>query len=182
MSIPPRDLLRAAVALRGLDRAGLRRATARLRRTIPRPNDRQLEAYGDAAWLIQRHAVTVTASVSSLKALRVRAKGGRAKKPLVGFDDPVFGPPPGSAEPRRMAVRAAAPMRSQGSYWHGARADLKAVARWLGAAESDVKLGPAGGGSVTSRWKGRPVRTPDATVSRACWPSIRSATGPSRVA
>jgi CHAT domain-containing protein/Tfp pilus assembly protein PilF len=125
---------------------------------IPRPNDRQLEAYRDAAWLIQRHAVTVLPSVSSLKALRVLAKGGRAEKPLVGFGDPVFGPPRGSPEPRRAAIKAAARMRSYASYWHGTRADLvtlreelpplpetatelKAVARSLGAAESDLKLG-----------------------------------------
>jgi CHAT domain-containing protein/tetratricopeptide (TPR) repeat protein len=131
---------------------------------ILRPNDRQLGAYRDTAWLIQRHAVTVLPSVSSLKALRVVAKGGRAEKPLVGFGDPVFGPPKGSAEPRRAAAKAAAPSalgtRSYGSYWHGTRADLdilrtdlaplpetatelKAVARWLGATEGDLKLGPA---------------------------------------
>src|SRR5262245_42045450 len=42
----------------------------------PEPNGRQLQAYREAIWLIRRHAVTVLPSVSSLRALRVLAKGG----------------------------------------------------------------------------------------------------------
>jgi hypothetical protein len=47
-----------------------------------RPNSRQLQAYRDAAWLIQHHALTVLPSVSNLRALRVLAKGGQAAKPI----------------------------------------------------------------------------------------------------
>jgi hypothetical protein len=61
---------------------------------MPKPNGQQLQAYRDATWPIQRHAVTVLPSVSSLRALRVLAKGGQAAKPMIGFGDPVFGQPP----------------------------------------------------------------------------------------
>jgi len=57
-----------------------------------RLNGQQLQAYRDAISLIQRHTVTVLPSVSSLRALRILAKGGQAPKPLIGFGDPVFGP------------------------------------------------------------------------------------------
>src|SRR5262245_61028452 len=130
----------------------------------PRPNGSQLQAYHDATWLIQRHAVTVLPSVSSLRALRVIAKGGQAAKPMIGFGDPVFGQPTVPAQPERAATQVAArsttKTRAYRSYWRGTRADLeairaglaplpesaaelRAVARRLGAAESDLKLGPA---------------------------------------
>jgi CHAT domain-containing protein/Tfp pilus assembly protein PilF len=136
------------------------------------PNGQQLEAYRDAAWLIQRHAVTVLPSVSSLRALRVLAKGGQAANPMIGFGDPVFGQPSATAQPGRATTQAAArsntKTRAYGSYWRGTRADLealraglaplpesavelRAVARRLGATESDLKLGPAASETTVKR-------------------------------
>jgi CHAT domain-containing protein/Flp pilus assembly protein TadD len=126
-----------------------------------KPNDQQLQAYRDATWLIQRHAVTVLPSVSSLRALRVIAKGGQAAKPMIGFGDPVFGQTQAPAQPGRATTQMSiTKTRAYGSYWRGTRADLEAlraglaplpesakelrsVARSFGAAESDLKLGPA---------------------------------------
>jgi hypothetical protein len=97
----------------------------------PKPNGQQLQAYRDATWLIQRHAVTVLPSVSSLRALRVFAKGGQAAKPMIGFGDPVFGQPSGPAQPGRataqVAARSIIKTRAYGSYWRGTRADLEAL-------------------------------------------------------
>jgi tetratricopeptide (TPR) repeat protein/CHAT domain-containing protein len=132
--------------------------------TTPRPNGLQLQAYRDAAWLIQRQAVTILPSVSSLRALRLLAKGAQAAKPMIGFGDPVFGQPSGPAQPGRatpqVVTRSTTKTRAYASYWRGTRTDLealraglaplpesaaelRAVARRLGAAESDLKLGPA---------------------------------------
>jgi len=131
---------------------------------MPKRDGQQLQAYRDAAWLIRRHAVTVLPSVSSLRVLRVLAKGGQAAKPMIGFGDPVFGQPSLPASPDRattqVGARSATKTRAYGSYWRGTRADLealraglaalpesatepRAVARRLGAAESDIKLGSA---------------------------------------
>jgi hypothetical protein len=49
-------------------------------------------AYRNAAWLIKRQAVTVLPSIASLKALRGSDNTAPARKPLVGFGDPVFRP------------------------------------------------------------------------------------------
>src|SRR5262249_29149603 len=85
----------------------------------PEPNNRQLQSYREAVWLIRRHAVTVLPSVSSLRALCVLAKGGGAPKPLIGFGDPVFRPRPApelaSAAPAQTAVRSGT--RAYASYW-----------------------------------------------------------------
>jgi tetratricopeptide (TPR) repeat protein len=93
------------------------------------PNDSQLQSYREAIWLIRRYAVTVLPSVSSLRALRVLAKGGQAPKPLIGFGDPVFGPRPAPEQadhaPAQTAMRSGT--RAYASYWRGTRADLKAL-------------------------------------------------------
>jgi hypothetical protein len=49
---------------------------------MPRPNSQQLQAYRVAAWLIQRHGVTVLPSVSSLRTLRMIGKGGLRRSRL----------------------------------------------------------------------------------------------------
>jgi hypothetical protein len=72
------------------------------------PNDSQLQSYREATWLIRRHAVTVLPSVSSLRALRVLAKGGQAPKPLIGFGDPVFGQRSLPERPSRAVTQTAA--------------------------------------------------------------------------
>src|SRR5262249_25520810 len=123
------------------------------------PTNRQLASYREATWLIRRHAVTVLPSVSSLRALRVLAKGGQAPKPLIGFGDPVFGPRRApelaSAASAQTAMRSGT--RAYASYWRGTRADLQALRTGLAplpetAAElmavvrkvgGDLKLGPA---------------------------------------
>jgi CHAT domain-containing protein len=133
---------------------------------------RQLQVYRDAAWLIRDHAVTVLPSVSSLRALRVLAKGGHATKALIGFGDPVFGqgrlPAQLGRAATQTATRSSTRTRSYGSYWRGTRADLevlraglaplpetavelRAVASRLGASASDVKLGAAASEATVKR-------------------------------
>jgi len=126
------------------------------------PNGQQLQAYRDAAWLIQRHAVTLLPSVSSLRALRVIAKGGQAAKPMIGFGDPVFGQRPVPEQPDRAVtqtagLRSTTKTRAYGSYWRGTHANLDALRTGLAplpetSAEliavvrkvgGDLKLGPA---------------------------------------
>jgi CHAT domain-containing protein len=129
-----------------------------------------LAAYRDAAWLIKRHAVTVLPSVASLKALRMFARNGQSKKPLVGFGDPVFdagSPPVASPEQRgkiasassgSKKIKLAANTRAYSEFWKGQEVDreklaqglpplpetadeLMTVAKELGAPMSDIHLG-----------------------------------------
>jgi CHAT domain-containing protein/Tfp pilus assembly protein PilF len=122
------------------------------------PSDANTPArYRDAAWLIRRQAVTVLPSVASLKALRGFARDHAAPKPMVGFADPIFGPEPPQAPGNRTADARHIGTRSYTDFWQGAGVDrarlgqalprladsadeLKAVARKLGAPESDIHL------------------------------------------
>jgi hypothetical protein len=52
----------------------------------------KLEGYRDAAWLLRRHAASVSPSVASLKALRGFARREQAVKPMTGFGAPLFNP------------------------------------------------------------------------------------------
>ncbi len=120
-------------------------------------DDSAAAAFRDAAWLIKRQAFSVLPSVTSLAALRAFAPREGARKPMVGFGDPVFtagpAPAPGSA-PR--AARGG--VRAYGDYWRGAGIDrsmlasalprlpdtaeeLKDVAQRLGAPAADIHLG-----------------------------------------
>jgi CHAT domain-containing protein len=118
-----------------------------------------LAAYRDAAWLIKRHAVSVLPSVASLKALRAFAHKDVAGKPMVGFGDPLFDPSAPAAN-TRVASNSARNLttRSYTEFFAGAGVDriklaqalpplpdtadeLKAVAKDLGAPESDIHLG-----------------------------------------
>ena len=57
-----------------------------------------LAAYRNAAWLVKQNAVTVVPSVASAEgAPRPRRARIQARKPMVGFGDPVF--QPGAASP-----------------------------------------------------------------------------------
>lgn len=128
----------------------------------PAPADGKLSAqdiapYRQAAWLLQRQAVSVLPSISSLKTLRVWAVKGQASKPLIGFGDPVFNPDvPSPPRPSR-ATRSFGPNAAYTEFWHGAGIDrqklaerlprldstadeLEAVAKNLGAPVSDVHL------------------------------------------
>jgi CHAT domain-containing protein len=127
----------------------------------PKPDRKQLVAYRDAAWLIKRHAITVLPSVSSLKALRVMAKGGQGSRPFVGYGDPIFSRASivvGGLDPQQAASVGISRTRGYASYFSGARPDLKklseglaplpetaqelnAVAKRLNAPDSDVHLG-----------------------------------------
>jgi CHAT domain-containing protein len=116
-----------------------------------------LSPYRDAAWLVRRQAVTVLPSVASLKALRALARRDQARKPLVGFADPVFGPEATPAASRGAAKARAVVTRSFTDFWEGAGVDparlaqalprladtadeIKAVAQQLGAPASDLHL------------------------------------------
>jgi len=133
--------------------------------------------YGDARWLVRRQPMAVLPSVGSLEVLR-RMKGAQARRPFIGFGDPLLDGRPGnpihagrarlararqtctavSASGARDRIQAALPALSLiGSLFRGGLADvavlrqqlplpettdeLCAVARDLGAADSDVWLG-----------------------------------------
>ena len=101
---------------------------------IPKPDAKQLNAYREAVWLIRRHALSVLPSVSSLKALRLLAKGGQGAKPLVGFGDPTFtrpGSPTANRLPQQTAQLTIRSTRSYASVWRGAAADLDVLAQGL---------------------------------------------------
>jgi CHAT domain-containing protein/lipopolysaccharide biosynthesis regulator YciM len=59
-----------------------------------------------AAWLIRDHALTVLPAVSSLKALRRVARPSTAKKPMIGFGNPLLDGDPESSSDRLRARRA----------------------------------------------------------------------------
>jgi CHAT domain-containing protein len=120
---------------------------------------------------VKRHAVSVLPSVASLHALRGFRRGTEGAKPLIGFGDPVFriDAPPDAGELRRggskpgagavkSTTRVAAKTRGYADYWRGAGTDpamlgqslpplpdtadeLKAIAKKLNAAASDILLG-----------------------------------------
>jgi CHAT domain-containing protein/Tfp pilus assembly protein PilF len=122
----------------------------------------KMSGYRDAAWLIRRYAITVLPSVASLKALRVFARKDEARKPMVGFGDPVFNPGAVPAVGSHAAANGSAARNlttdSYTDFWQGAEIDrtklaqdlpplpgtaveLKAVAKDLGASISDIHLG-----------------------------------------
>jgi len=116
----------------------------------------KIAGYRDAAWLLKRQAVSVLPSVSSLEALRAFARNDQAIKPMTGFGDPVFNPSGAGAE-TRTASRSLA-NEAYADFWQGVGVDramladalpqlpdtadeLKAVAKDLSVAASDVHLG-----------------------------------------
>jgi CHAT domain-containing protein len=131
---------------------------------VKTPGD--LAAYRDVPWLLRRHAVSVLPSVASLKALRVFARKEQGAKPLIGFGDPVFNADEESrpaAEPLRVAAT-----RSYTEFWKGQGADrtmlskalqrlpetaaeLRAVAKNLGAPESSIHLRQAASETTVKR-------------------------------
>lgn len=119
-----------------------------------KPDAASGDRYRQAAWLLNERAVTVLPSVPSLRALRSFAKESRAKKPFIGFGDPVLQRSSGDK-------RAGRNLQPYQNYYDGSAVDLdrlrtglpalpetagelQAVARALGASpQDDVKLGPA---------------------------------------
>jgi CHAT domain-containing protein len=115
-------------------------------------------AYRNAAWLIKRQAVTVLPSIPSLKALRGSDRTALARKPLVGFGDPVFRPDQ-LGRPQIAAAAQKFVTRAYTDFWRGIGVDrarlsadalpplpetaveLAAVAAKVGATSSDIHLG-----------------------------------------
>ena len=122
---------------------------------VTRPPDPSIspeERFRSAAWLLNDKAITVLPSVASLRALRSFAKTSRATKPFIGFGDPVFR---GSGSDKKGVARSVQPYQN---YFKGTQVDLealrkglpalpetgdelRAVARELGAPDSEVRLG-----------------------------------------
>jgi CHAT domain-containing protein len=105
-------------------------------------------------WLVRKYAITVLPSIASLKILRQGKIAEGAKKPMIGFGDPVFH----RTEQPVMTPRAASPDRTLPAFYRGiildyqslARAlpvlpetadELRAIATKLGAKLEDIKLG-----------------------------------------
>ena len=124
---------------------------------IAQPSTKDLAAYRQAPWLVRRQAVTVLPSVSSLRALRVLAKASPGARPFIGYGDPVFAAGAQGPSPQARAGSRSAPQRGFTGYWRGdavdhnalkaglsplpeTAAELMAVARRLGARESDIFL------------------------------------------
>ena len=72
----------------------------------PDPAATGTEAFRRAAWLAKSNAITVLPSVSSLKALREHAKTSHAKKPFVGFGNPLLDGPDSRSGVRAEMARA----------------------------------------------------------------------------
>ena len=111
--------------------------------------------YRDAAWLVNRYAISVLPSVASLKALRQRANKGVASKSYVAFGNPLLlGPDrtdtsawdgqrcpteePGLAQ--RVAARDAAQFPDIGSLFRGNLADVSEVQRLSALPETTGEL------------------------------------------
>ncbi|MEQ1669661.1 MAG: CHAT domain-containing tetratricopeptide repeat protein [Hyphomicrobium sp.] len=128
---------------------------------VMHPSLGQLSQYGSADWLIRRHALSVVPSVSSLQSLRTLKRRAEARKPMIGFGNPKFGPAKLAA-----AAPAATPMRVAEAQTRGPGAgisdamntrsvlgsleelpgteqELRAIAKGLGASEDDLHLGAA---------------------------------------
>ena len=129
------------------------------------------DGYREAAWLLNRQAVSILPSVASLKALRVFARKDQGIKPMTGFGDPLFSPAPDGPGNNRAAkasdttksavAKSASRSITSAAYtdfWQGAGVDraklaqalpelpdtadeLKAVAKDLGVASADIHLG-----------------------------------------
>src|SRR5262249_15527214 len=102
-------------------------------------------------WLVRSHVITILPSVASLKVLRGRTQAASARKPMIGFADPVF-----SKAARRQAQQLA--MRSIASFYRGTqvnvaelgeylpqlpgtRREVQQIATELKAQASDIRLG-----------------------------------------
>ena len=110
-------------------------------------------AYRNAAWLIKRQAVTVLPSIASLKALCDRTRAAPARKPLIGFGDPVFSPdqlgrPQIAADAQKVVTRAYT------DFWRGIGVDRARLS--------------------SSNWSStsRPPRRLASPSRKRCWPLL----------
>lgn len=117
--------------------------------------------YRDAAWLINRQAVTVLPSIASLQVSRTFGRKKSGGKPLVGFGDPIFDPSaapvPGSRAVSKVSARTLTTYEYS-DFWQGAAIDrdkltqalpelpdtaieLTLIAKKLGALSEDIHFG-----------------------------------------
>lgn len=97
---------------------------------------RGARALTDAAWLADRYALVTLPSVASLRAAGPTRRGKARRWTFVGYGDPTLkGPPPGRRPSDPKAVSAAfGPLP-------GTAAELRAMARTLGAPAASLRLG-----------------------------------------
>lgn len=112
------------------------------------------ERFKAAHWMIRDHAVTVLPSVPSLRALRLFAGKGQAKRPFIGIGDPIFTKP----GKKRNEQTPGSTTRGFSAYFRGRLADvdllsgaipplpdtadeLNAVGKVLNARKRDIILG-----------------------------------------
>jgi len=126
----------------------------------PTPGLSPQEANQQAAWLIKDKAITTLPAVSSLRALRQFARVSKATKPFIGYGDPVLqrNRQPNAPGEKRMASKIVSRgVQPLSSYYRGnainldalrqglaplpeTADELRAVAKVLGAPETDVHL------------------------------------------
>ena len=136
---------------------------------IGKPKLTQLATYRDADWLMRHYAISVLPAATSLKSLRGTATEPGARKPFVGFGNPVFsrdraGDGGVTVDPPTMSGMAGLSQSkpqtaSYASFWRGPAAnldalrsglpplpetesELKSVANRLQAEATDIVLGP----------------------------------------
>lgn len=103
------------------------------------------EAYGQAAWLVQRLATSTAISVQSFHDLR-QIKGRSAPKPFIGFGDATFqgGGQPGAATSQCRQDEPMDPALLRGLVpLPGTAVEVQRVAHTLGAGPGSIHLGPA---------------------------------------
>lgn len=127
---------------------------------ITHPSIGQLSAYGDADWLIRRYAISVTPSITSLKALRKLNRPSEARKPMIGFGNPRLARRISATEPGTGPIRVAeAQTRGADSSIRdkiktrsilasleelpGTEQELRTIASDLGATDADLRMGDA---------------------------------------
>ena len=95
-------------------------------------------AYGSAAWIARRHAITVLPSVSSLKALRDLAKASKAAHPFIGFGNPLLVGPDGTD--KRAWDRQSCAITPSGPLQIAARSVRTALSKFVRGGLADVEL------------------------------------------
>lgn len=111
-----------------------------------------LLAYGKAAWLVRRHAITVLPSVQSLAELRSTPPAPASRQPFIGFGDPRLASATLASAESSSVVRGAEPASAGdeidlASLQSGLKplpeteGELRKVASELGADEKSVFLG-----------------------------------------
>jgi CHAT domain-containing protein len=130
----------------GVSLPGLKSTGQRGFKVVPdqEPSDPTPDA-PDIAWLAKKYAITTLPSVASLRALRVFAKKAQATEPFIGFGDPVLKGESDSgrglqvASFYRGAVADVEEVRQLPSL-PGTETELRAMAKYLGAAETSIYL------------------------------------------